>query len=126
MEAHFPRSALATHLRPLHLRECKVPGTLNTASDFAAKNTLWCHLLLLALPLDWIHSKTISIATFSIIGLTKIARIKFLPLDWIYHSIRIMAVSPHQRVLHLPVISSARAATVATLAWSKLHTKIMI
>ena len=37
-------------------------------------------------------SKIISAATFQIIGLTKIAKIKFLPLDWIYHSVRIMTV----------------------------------
>ena len=34
--------------------------------------------------------KIISAATFLIIGLTKIARIAFLPLDGIYHSLRIM------------------------------------
>ena len=45
-----------------------------------------------ALPLSWIHSKIISAATFCIIGLTKIAKIEFLPLDWIYRSIRIMTV----------------------------------
>ena len=45
-----------------------------------------------ALPLSWIHSKIISAATFCKIGLTKIAKIEFLPLDWIYRSIRIMTV----------------------------------
>ena len=45
-----------------------------------------------ALPLSWIHSKIISAATFRIIGLTKIAKIEFLPLDWIYRSIRILMV----------------------------------
>ena len=34
--------------------------------------------------LNWIHLKVISVGTFCIIGLTKIARIEFLPLDWIY------------------------------------------
>ena len=37
--------------------------------------------------------KIISGATFRIIGLTKIPKIEFLPLDWIYRSIRIMTVS---------------------------------
>ena len=49
-------------------------------------------LLLQALPLNWIHSKIISAATFRIIGLIKLAKIEFLPLDWIYRSIRIMTV----------------------------------
>ena len=44
------------------------------------------------LPLNWIHSKIISGATFCIIGLTKIPKIEFLPLDWIYRSIRINTV----------------------------------
>ena len=51
----------------------------------------WC-LLLLVLPLNWIHSKTISAATFHKIELTKIPKIEFLPLDWIYRSIRIRTV----------------------------------
>ena len=34
----------------------------------------------------------ISAATIRIIGLTKIAKIEFLLLDWIYHSIRIMMI----------------------------------
>ena len=46
----------------------------------------------LTLPLSWIHSKIISSVTFRIIGLTKIAKIEFLPLDWIYGSIPIMTV----------------------------------
>jgi len=33
--------------------------------------------------------ENISGATFRIIGLTKIPKIEFLPLDWIYRSIRI-------------------------------------
>ena len=63
------------------------------------KNASWCCPWLrfvvfttmdsLALPLNWIHSKIISEATVRIIGLTKIAKIEFLPLDWIY---RIMTV----------------------------------
>ena len=43
-------------------------------------------------PLNWFHSKIISGATFRIIGLTKIPKIEFLPLDWIYRSIRINTV----------------------------------
>ena len=40
----------------------------------------------------------ISGATFRIIGLTKIPKIEFLPLDWMYRSIRIITVSiyPYQ------------------------------
>ena len=34
----------------------------------------------------------ISVAAFRIIGLTKISIIEFLPLEWIYRSIRIMMV----------------------------------
>ena len=41
---------------------------------------------------SWIHSEIISVAAFHIIGLAKISRIEFLPLDWIYHSIRTMTV----------------------------------
>ena len=44
------------------------------------------------LSLNWIHSKIISAAAFCIIGLAKIPRIEFLPLDWIYCSIRMMTV----------------------------------
>ena len=44
------------------------------------------------LSLNWIHSKIISGATFRIIGLTKIPKMEFLPLDWIYCSIRIITV----------------------------------
>ena len=43
--------------------------------------------------LNWIHSKTISVAAFHIIGLTKIPKIEFLPLDCIYHAIKIMMVA---------------------------------
>ena len=46
-----------------------------------------------ALPLNLIHLKTFSEATVHIIGLTKIGKIEFLPLDWIYCSIRIMTIS---------------------------------
>ena len=58
----------------------------------------FCHdlarfvLLATVLPLNWINSKIISGTTFHIIGLTKIPKIEFLPLDWIYLSIRIMRV----------------------------------
>ena len=48
--------------------------------------------LLLVLPLNWMHSKIISVSAFRIIGLTKIPKIELLPLDWIYHFIRIMKV----------------------------------
>ena len=37
--------------------------------------------------------KIINGAAFRMIGLTKMPKIEFLPLDWIYHSIRIMTVS---------------------------------
>ena len=50
-----------------------------------------------ALLLNWIHSKITSAATFRIIGLTKIAKIELLPVDWIYHFIRIMTVG-HYRI----------------------------
>ena len=53
-----------------------------------AKNASW-FLLLQVLSLNWIHSKLISGAAFRTIGLTKI---EFLPLDWIYRSIRIVTV----------------------------------
>ena len=53
-----------------------------------------------ALPLSWIHSKIISAVTFRIIGLTKIAKIEFLPLEWIYRSIRIMAVYKSHVINH--------------------------
>ena len=45
-----------------------------------------------ALLLNWIRSKIISAATFREIGLAKIAKIEFLPLDWTYRSIRIMTM----------------------------------
>ena len=59
----------------------------------------------LALPLNWIHLKTICEATVRIIGLTKIPKIEFLPLDWIYCCIQIMIVfcdkvPGHVRKLH--------------------------
>ena len=46
----------------------------------------------LGLLLNWIHLKIIIAATFRITDSTKIAKIEFLPLDWIYHSIRIITV----------------------------------
>ena len=50
-------------------------------------------LLLQALLLNWNHTKIINAAIFHMIGLTKIVRIEFLPLDWICHGpIRIMMV----------------------------------
>ena len=67
-----------------------------SASEFTIKCfdkniSLW--LLLVAFPLNWIHSKLITTVAFCIIGLTKLAKIEFLLLDWIYHSIRIMLVN---------------------------------
>ena len=56
-----------------------------------AKSASW-FLLLRVLSLNWIHSKIISGATFRIIGLTKIPKIEFLLLDWIYCSIWINTV----------------------------------
>ena len=53
-----------------------LPGALNRLTGSSAK-------------LDF-HSKIISEATFCIIGLTKTAKIEFLPLDWIY---RILTVN---------------------------------
>ena len=55
-----------------------------------AKNALWC-LLLQAIPLIG-FTENVSPATFRIIGLTKVTRVEFLSLDWIYRSIRIMTV----------------------------------
>ena len=46
-----------------------------------------------AVSLNWIYLKIISGAAFHIIGLTKNPNIEFLPLEWIYCSIRIMMVS---------------------------------
>ena len=54
-------------------------------------------LLLQALLLNWIHS---SAATFGITGLIKLAKIEFLPLDWIYRSIRVGAMKHLERCLH--------------------------
>ena len=50
------------------------------------------------LSLNWIHLKIISGATFRIIGLTKIPKIEFLSLDWIYRSIQINTVCLHANV----------------------------
>ena len=55
------------------------------------------------LPLNWIHSKIISGATFRIIGLTKIPKIEFLPLDWIHRSIRINTVFLYHHCLLNPL-----------------------
>ena len=62
-------------------------------SPFCLAKSTWWFLLL-----NWIHSKIISEATFPIIGLTKIPKIEFLPLDWIYGSIRIMTVKKSHHV----------------------------
>ena len=50
-----------------------------------AKNTSWCLQLWFFAKLD--PQEIISGAAFCIIGLTKIPKIEFLPLDWIYRSI---------------------------------------
>ena len=55
-----------------------------------AKNAL-CVYFYCSAKLD--SRKIISGAAFCITGLTKIPKIEFLPLDWIYRSIRIMTVS---------------------------------
>ena len=44
-------------------------------------------------------AKVISVATFCIIGLTKIPKIEFLPLDWIYRPIRTMTVTQHLKMV---------------------------
>ena len=48
--------------------------------------------VLRVLPLNWMHVKIVSVAAFHIIGSIKIPKIEFLPLDWVYRSIRIMTV----------------------------------
>ena len=50
--------------------------------------------VLQVLPLNWMHSKIITVAAFRIIALTKIPKIEYLPLDWIYCSIRIILPRP--------------------------------
>ena len=55
--------------------------------------------VLQVLQLNWMHSIIISVAVFRINGLTKIPKIEFLPLDWIYRSIRIMTVSHSREIL---------------------------
>ena len=40
----------------------------------------------------WLTLAPINLAAFRIIGLTKISNTEFLPLDWLYCSIRIMTV----------------------------------
>ena len=55
--------------------------------------------VLQVLPLNWMHSIIISVAVFRINRLTKIPKIEFLPLDWIYRSIRIMTVSHSRDIL---------------------------
>ena len=74
-----------------------LPGALSrlifamTSPFCLAKSASW-FLLQRVLSLNWIHSKIISGATFRIIGLTKTPKMEFLPLDWIYCSIRIITV----------------------------------
>ena len=55
-----------------------------------AKNASWCLLLQAILLIGF--TKNVSPATFHIIGLTKVTRVEFLSLDWIYRSIRMMTV----------------------------------
>jgi len=65
-------------------------------SPFCLAKSASCRIVVstaMVLSLNWIHSKIISGATVRIIGLTKIPKIEFLPLDWIYHSIRIIMVA---------------------------------
>ena len=64
------------------------------------------------LPLNWIDLKIFSGAAFHIIGITKI---EFLPLDWIYRSIRIMTV--FSRIDDLQVISTMRLVGSALREW---------
>ena len=61
-------------------------------SPFCLAKSASCRIVVstaTVLSLNWIHSKIISGATVCIIGLTKIPKIEFLPLDWIYRSIRV-------------------------------------
>ena len=71
----------------------------SSAHDFAQFVLLSAlrSLLLQDLLLHWIHS---SAATFGITGLIKLAKIEFLPLDWIYRSIRVGAMKYLERCLH--------------------------
>ena len=48
-------------------------------------------------------------ATVRIIGLTKVVKIEFLSLDWIYRSIRIMTVHQKTAVL-IPLLQATRTA----------------
>ena len=73
--------------------------------------------VLQVLPLNWMHSKIISVAAFCIIGLTKI---EFLPLDLIYRSIRIMTV-PTCRCAR--VQSKPCACKAHIKVWSKAETE---
>ena len=71
-----------------------LPGALNrlilpVTSLFS--RTL-CGVYYYGLASSSIHSKIISAATIRILELTRIAKIEFFPLDWIYRSIRIMMV----------------------------------
>ena len=77
-------------IRTLPNRISRLIFAMTSARFCLPKSTSW---FLLLWSLNWIHSKIISVATFCIIGLTKIPKIEFLLLDWIYRSIRIMTVS---------------------------------
>ena len=69
-----------------------LPGTLNSFS--VPMTSLFCFecFSVPTLPLNCTHMKMISTAAFHIIGLAKFPRIEFLPLDWIYHFVRILMV----------------------------------
>ena len=121
MEASLPRKAFAMHRGPLpqrlfqlltvprcfprnvQVRSAENFDRLQSVSHFCPylfwqerclgalhkccfdKNALWCLLLLK-------DSLKNSAPTFHIIKLPKITTIEFLPLDWIYHYIKIMMV----------------------------------
>jgi len=57
-----------------------------TLPSFFQPRTPWCLKQRFFAKLDSLEM--ISGAAFRITGLTKIPKIEFLPLDWIYHSIR--------------------------------------
>ena len=62
---------------------------------------------------SWIHSKIIAFLT---VGLTKTPKIEFLPLDWIYCSIRILMVTlKHANSNHLIYLHSIKYSTTCAL-----------
>ena len=74
--------------------------------------------------LNWIHSKIISGAAFRINGLTKSPRIEFFPLDWIYHSIRIMTVSHKLYVDHPRIHQTTSCINAYQTLWSSFFGQI--